>query len=388
MNVEHSFPVEHGVRHHTRPALIEWIRKRRWLAMFVILPTLLATLYYGLIASDVYVSESRFVIKSPDRKGPQISSLANLIQTSSLGSGQEQTSEVLDYVRSRNALQDLMRRFDVRGAFASDEADALSRFPGLLQGDTFEQLYEYYGERVDADLDTETGSAMIRVEAFTPEDAQQINVRLLGLSEELVNRLNARARTRGISEAETRVAEAQARLRNARIQLAQYRDSSSLIDPAEQAGGVLEISNTLIAQRAALQAQLDQMRRVAPANPSIPALSDRIATLSRAIANQEGRVVGGGGAISAKLPGYEALAVEQEFATENLNVASAALIQAQTEAAHQQFYLERIVDPNVPDEPLLPRRIWSILVVAVICVCLYFIGWMLIVGILEHAPED
>ena len=86
--------------------------------------------------------------------------------------------------------------------------------------------------------------------------------------------------------------------------------------------------------------------------------------------------------------GYENLLVEQEFATENLNVANATLVKARAEAQRQEFYLERVVDPNVPDMPLLPNRILNIIIVAAAAACLYFIGWMLIVGILEHAPED
>jgi len=151
---------------------------------------------------------------------------------------------------------------------------------------------------------------------------------------------------------------------------------------------VLEISNGMTAQRAALQAQLDQMQRVTPSNPSIPALRQRIAAISAQIASQENRVVGTDNGIASKLGDYENLLVEQEFSTESLNVANAALVQARAEAVRQQFYLERVVDPNLPDDSTLPHRLLSVLVVAAIATCLYFVGWMLIVGILEHAPQD
>ena len=35
--------------------------------MTVLAPTVLAILYFGLISSDVYISESRFVVRSPER---------------------------------------------------------------------------------------------------------------------------------------------------------------------------------------------------------------------------------------------------------------------------------------------------------------------------------
>lgn len=387
MNIEHTTLVENPQVNH-RSRFHNWIDKRKWFLVFVILPTLMAGFYYGFIASDIYISESRFVVKSPDQKGAQLSSLANLVQTKSLSSGQDQANEVLDYVRSRDALKDLNKGYDMRKAFAPSNADWLSRYPGLFASTSFENLYKFYGKRVSATLDSETGASIIKVEAFSPQVAYQINERLLDLSEAMVNRLNARSQTRGIAEAEARVVEARKRVRNARLALAQYRNTSQLIDPAKQAGGALEVSNTLTTEKATLEAQLDQMERLTPRNPALPALRARVSALSSAIAGQEGRVVGSRDGIASKMSNYEALAVEQDFATENLNIASANLVQARAEAVHQKFYLERIVDPNTPDEPLLPRRVWSVIVVAISALCLYFIGWMLLVGILEHAPED
>lgn len=385
MNVEQSFPTQ-TLEAEPRAWLASQLKKRQWLLLFVVLPTLLAAVYYGLIASDVYISESRFVIKSPDQKHSQTTSLANLIQTTGLSGGQEQTNEVLDYIRSRDALKGLEKVKNVRATY-SDHGDVLSRFPGLIGNSSFEDMYKFYGKMVSARLDTETGTAVLTVKAFTSQDAQAINETLLRLSEALVNKLNARSQSRGIVEAERQVAQATERARNASVALTQYRNSEAVIDPAKQAVGVLDISNTMTAQRAALQAQLDQMQQVAPNNPSIPALRDRIAAIAAQIASQDSRIVGSKSGIASKMGGYENLLVEQEFATQSLNVANAALVQARADAVRQQFYLERVVDPNLPDDALLPRRLLDILTVAAVAACLYFVGWMVIVGILEHAPQ-
>lgn len=387
MNVNPSFPVdaEAPARHS---ALAQWVRKRRWFLAMVALPTLLAALYYGLIASDIYISESRFVIKSPDQKRSQVSTLANLVQTTGLSGGQEQTNEVLTYVRSRDALKALEKNIAVRDRFGNPQADILSRFPQPLSDSSFESLFKYYGKMVEARMDTETSTAVIKVKAFNPQDAYRINRELLDLSEGLVNRLNGRAQSKGIIEAQKQVDLATQRARAARVALSQYRNNQALIDPSKQAVGVLEIANTLTAERAALQAQLDLMQRLTPRNPSIPALRNRIAAIGTQIASQDSRVVGSGSGIASKLGGYENLLVEQEFATQSLNAANAALVQARAEAQRQQFYLERVVDPNLPDEPLLPKRFINILVIFAAALCLYFVLWMFMVGVLEHAPED
>jgi capsular polysaccharide transport system permease protein len=367
---------------------LAWMRRHRWIAMFVGLPTLLATFYYGLIASDIYVSQSRFVVKSPGQKSAQSLTLANLVQTSGLSSGQEQTKEVLDYIRSRNALQDLQKTVNVRARYANADADFMSRFPRPFRNDSFEDLYKYYRTVVSADVDTESGLAVVEVRGFKPKDAHDINAQLLSLSEALINRLNERAESRAIVEAEARVGAAQARLGSARAGLSSFRNQQDIIDPAKQATGVLEISNRLIGEQAALIAQLDLMQRVTPRHPGIPGLRNRIAAIGTQIGAQTNRAVGSPTAIASKLGNYEKLQVEQEFATQMLAASSTALEQARTESQRQQYYVECIVEPNVPDEPTLPSRLKSILIVFGIAVGLYLIGWMLVVGILEHAPED
>ncbi|WP_420146209.1 capsule biosynthesis protein [Sphingobium sp.] len=387
MNVNTSFPVETDAS-APQSAFALWVRKRRWFLLAVVFPTLLAALYYGLIASDIYISESRFVIKSPDQKRGQTSTLANLVQTTGLSGGQEQANEVLTYVRSRDALKALEKTLDIRDKFSTSQADALSRFPRPFSDGSFENLFKYYGKRVDARLDSETSTAIIKVEAFTPQDAYLINRELLDLSEALVNKLNGRAQSKGIVEAQKQVELATQRARSARVALTQYRNAQAVIDPSKQAVGVLEIANTLTAERAALQAQLDLMQRLTPNNPSIPALRNRISAIGTQIASQDSRVVGNGSGIASKLGGYENLLVEQEFATESLNAANAALVQARAEAQRQQFYLERVVDPNLPDTPLLPKRLINIIVVACVALCLYFVIWMFMIGVLEHSPED
>ncbi len=371
-----------------RSNLARWLKKRRWFLLIVALPSFLALIYYSFIASDIYVSESRFVIKSPDQKRSQVSTLANLVQTTGLSGGQEQANEVLTYVMSRDALMALEKSIHVRDRLSNPQADFAARFPQPFSSDSFESLFKYYRKRVDARMDGETGTATIKTEAFTPQDAFVINRKLLELSEDLVNRLNNRAQNKGIAEAQKQVELATQRARNARVALAQYRNAQALIDPTRQAGGVLEIANNMVAERAALQAQLDMMRRLTPQNPSIPALRNRINAISVQIAGQDSRVVGTGSGIASKMGGYENLLVEQEFATQSLNAANAALVQVRSEAQRQQFYLERVVDPNVPDTPLLPKRLLSIIVVLASCLCIYFIVWMFTVGILEHSQED
>lgn len=366
----------------------EKVARNPWFMAGVVLPVLVSAIYFFLIASDQYVSESRFVIKAPNQRSGQISTFANLIQTTGLSGGQEQSNQVIDYVRSRSALQALSKEVPLSKIYSSDSADLFSRFPKPWQQDAREDLHDYYREKVVIDRDVDTGLVVLRTTAFDPKDAARINESLLRQSETLVNELNERARVSAISESESRVGEAEARAMAARKAMASYRNRAELVDPLKQAGGIVEIANRLITERAALEAQLSTLRRLTPDHPSISALRERIASLTQEIDRQTGRIVGGANTISGKLPAYEALALEQELSSQLVMLARASLEQARTDALKQQFYLERVVDPNVPDLPEYPHAWRNVLTIFGFALCLYFIAWMFIVGILEHAPED
>jgi capsular polysaccharide transport system permease protein len=365
------------------------LARNPWFLVGVILPVLLSAIYYFGIASGQYVSESRFVIKAPNQRAAQTTSFANLIQSTGLSSGQEQSNQVIDFVRSRSALETLDKSLNFKNAYGNSDIDFLSRFPRFWEEDAFEDLFDYYRTKIEINRDTDTGLVVLRTLAFSPKEAATINELLLKQSETLVNQLNENARTKAISEAESRVAEAQTRVNDALKAVSDYRSQARLVEPLKEATGVVEIANRLIVQRAALEAQLSTVRQVTPDHPSIPVLREQIASLTREIERQNARLVGSGAnTISRKLPDYEALILEQELASQLLVLSQTTLEQARTEALKQQFYIERVVQPNVPDLPEYPKPLRTVLTILGFALCLYFIIWMFVVGILEHAPED
>ncbi len=365
------------------------LARNPWFLVGVILPVFLSSIYYFGIASEQYVSESRFVIKAPNQRGAQTTSFANLIQSTGLSSGQEQSNQVIDFVRSRSALTVLEKELRIKQAYGDSDVDMLSRFPRPWEQDAFEDLFDYYRGKIEISRDNDTGLVVLRTIAFSPQEAASINGKLLEQSETLVNELNESARTKAIAEAESRVVEAEARVKAALKAISEYRNKVRLVEPLKEATGVVEIANRLITERAALEAQLSTLRQVTPDHPSIPVLKEQIASLTREINRQNARLAGdSANNISGKLPDYEALVLEQELASQLLTIAQSSLEQARTEALKQQFYLERVVEPNVPDLPEYPKALKTVLTILGFALCLYFVIWMFVVGILEHAPED
>src|SRR5580704_5186723 len=95
-----------------------WLKNHVVLLLTVVIPTCLAAVYYGSVASDVYISESRFLVRSPQHQS-QSGAFGQLLQGAGLSHSQDDTYSVHDFILSRDALHELERSADVRNAFTS-----------------------------------------------------------------------------------------------------------------------------------------------------------------------------------------------------------------------------------------------------------------------------
>jgi BexC/CtrB/KpsE family polysaccharide export inner-membrane protein len=359
--------------------------KSRGVALFIAIvafPTLVAAVYFGLLASDIYISESRFVVRAPGK--PSTPSLGMILSSGGLASASDDSYAVVDYVRSRNALFDSNKDGMVRRIYSEPGISLVDRFDSPFRGRTNEHLYRYFGNKVDIAFDSSSQVTTLQVSAYSPQDARALNERLLEHSEQLVNRLSERGRTDAIQSAQVQVEDARSKARNAIVALGQFRNSSGIIDPEKQASINLQmiskVQDALLAERA----QLAQLEAYTPRNPQIPASRIRIRVLEREIARQSGNVAGAPKSLSAAATRYQQLQFDADFAGKQLAVALAALQEAENDARRKQIYVERIAEPNLPDYPLEPRRLRGILATLVLSLLAWGVLVTLTAGIREH----
>lgn len=355
-------------------------QERRLFWLTVVLPTLAAIFYFGFIAADVYVSESRFVVRSPERGSP--SPLGMLLKGTGFTRSQDDSYTVQDFMLSRDALRVLDEKLKLRSAFK--KGDMFSRFPGFDWDDSFENMHRYYQKIVDVQLNPVSSIATVTVRAFSSEDAQKINQQLIEMSEALVNQLNERGRQDMIRFAANEVAEAEKNAKLAALTLARYRNEKGVIDPEKQSAIPLQQIAKLQDELIATKSQQAQLQMLTKDNPQIPVLKKRIQMLETEIELESGRVAGGRRSLASKAVEFQRLALEKEFADKQLGSVLASLEQARNEAQRQQLYLERIAQPNLPDAAMEPRRLRAIFAVFVLGLIVWGVLSMLIAGIKEH----
>lgn len=348
----------------------------------VVVPTLIAVLYFGIFASDVYVSESRFVTRSPSKSN--ISPLGLVFSGGSLTAGSEENSAVIEYLESRRAVDDADKDGLLRRSYGSDRVFWFDRFGGGPFGDSREQLFTYFLKHATVEQETQTQVVHLTVRAFNPKDARAINERLLEKAEALVNRLSARARADTITVAQGEADEAKRNARSAALALSEYRNRVGIIDPEKEATVRLQMISKLQDELIATRTQLDQMQAYTPRAEQIPFLRTRARSLQREIDQQMSGVAGGTRSLSAAAARYQELALDSELAEKQLAASLAALQEARVEARRKRAYVERIADPNLPDYAVEPRRIRGIVATFVLGLLAWGVLSTLIVGIREH----
>ena len=256
----------------------------------VVIPTALAVAYFGFIASDIYVTESKFVIRSPQKMGG--TSMMDLFSKIGMSKSDEDSFAVREYILSRDALKILNQDLKIKEAYSDPAIDALERFPGWRYWDTsFEAFYRYYQKHVGVEVDPGSSIATLSVKAFSPDQASSLNQRLIEMSEAFVNTLNERARQDLLKSATEEVNIAKAKVEATTLGLMQLRTQKADQQPDKQvmAQQRLALEKTFAEQQLATamtameQSRIEAIRKqvyieriTQPVKPDYPVLPERI----------------------------------------------------------------------------------------------------------------
>src|SRR5690242_517722 len=208
-----------------------------WFVVVVLVPVALAAAYYLLIAADQYVAEFRFALRTVEPARAEIGGiLQGNIAPSPVG---VDSYAVVQYLGSRDVIDELGKTLDLREMFSRPEADWLARLDLPV---SIEEMVRYWKGQVDAFFDATNGTIVVKARAFTQQDALKLAEGILASSERLVNELSARARRDTVRDAEGEVARAERRLKAAFARVREFRDKEGIIDPRKSADATIALA--------------------------------------------------------------------------------------------------------------------------------------------------
>jgi capsular polysaccharide transport system permease protein len=321
------------------------------------IPAVLSVVYFAFIASGQYETEARFAVRSGERSSlEQMTSMSSLGNMAAVTQAQD-TLVVTGYVKSRGLVETIDKELDLRKMFSRGEIDFLS---SLAADAPIEDLVRYWRRRVHVAVESTSGLVTVTVSAFTPEDALVIAQAITRHSEDLVNDLSRRSSGDLLKDTESELDRAEARLKETREKLQALRNSAGTLDPDASAAGLGDVLSALRLERAKTASQLQSVGAGLAENaPQLKPLRARLAALDAQIAQLEAEMTGGGtGDLAAAMTNFDQLEVDNQVAERRYAAAVSALEAARLSAERRKVYINKFVEPALPEETTAPPRFW------------------------------
>ncbi|HEU0155750.1 MAG TPA: hypothetical protein VFQ82_06735 [Stellaceae bacterium] len=381
-------------------------RRRAAMALCVGLPTLLATLYYTVFASDRFVSDAWMVLSDqPGSGGGGISGLSSAAAGKStimsmVGLGGDASSNssneqgiVTNYLGSMEAMEALDKKIGLRRMWSASSIDLLSRLP---KDASKEDFYKYYGHHVTVTSDPTDPVIQVEVDAFTAADAQLIAKTLVQLTQQKLNTAFLKMHEDALNFARSEVKHAQQDLAQVDDKLRAFRNTHGEIDPTASATAVGGVAGTLFQELADTEANLHTTLSYAREDsPMVKTLKSRVAALKKQITASRGLLASNP---SAKLAGdladkpyadllaaYEDLLLDQTFAQDAYTSAMTFLNTSRAALQHQQAYLVDFLAPTLAQDALLPHSTRNVAVVLIASLLVWLTGSLVLAALREHA---
>ena len=365
--------------------------------LFFVLPSLLAIVYFALIAAPQYAAEARLVVRAAEisseesKADSRIGSGATGSQTNTASSSLKYSPTiqnayiVTQYIRSRAMVEDLSKVVNLRETFRRPEADAVAR---LTENSSIEELVEYWEGMAHSYVDAPSGIVTFQIRAFRADDALKIANEVIRLSEQLVNEISKRAREDIMRASEDEVREAAAHVRTVLQDLQSARNAEGILDPAKTADDTGKLLMQMTTDKIKLEADLfAAMRTLDKDAPSVRHLRSRLEIAEKQLATMKATVAGNDGLarnIASSMRTFEDLESKRFVADKLLVIAEEALDRARKRAERQILYFMVFVPPTLPTEAKFPRRLAYSIIFPLAFLVLWGIGALTVAAIEDH----
>lgn len=323
--------------------------------VLVILPFVASAVYFAFIASDQYVAEARFAVRSlsedrgEDKEDSGLVSMATMPQDGFV---------VTSFIHSTEILNRLNGKIDYRGMFTGNEIDWLSRFNTETSN---EEFLKYWKKQVTTYIDTPSGIITLETRAFSPDQAKLLASTIMDESETLINELSDRAQRDMTERFSREVTRATANYSKALAALNEFQNMAGLLTPEARATETGTLLSGLLARKLELESRLFVLKQSnAEASPAYQQLVLTNKSLGSQIEKLRQELAGDANVdknVASSIKEFSRLETERRVAESLYEISRKNLEAAQAAAMRKSLYLVVFVPPTIPQESLYPHRI-------------------------------
>ncbi|PRE53543.1 ABC transporter permease [Burkholderia multivorans] len=355
----------------------------------VILPMIVAITYYGILARDRFTSTSEVVVKkvgSNEDAGGSSSQAAGLSMLISGGasSSVEETLYVREFILSQDMLNVLQKKLHWSQHYSGNFRDiGYYLSPAASQ----EKLLKYYQKMVTASFDEPTGLLTIRVQAFDREFARQTLAAIIEESDKFVNHVSNKLALEQVQFAKDEVDRARKNYASKRDALLAFQGSNNVLDAQRSALARNDVISELQAEEIKADAALRAMQAsLSGDSPQVRQQQIRLKALRQQIEVEQNKLTAKNSSnqMNVRAAEFRNLELDARIAEDSYKASTISLNEAYNQAAKKLRSLVVIVKPNLPDESLLPRRLYSLFTIFVILLLIYGVTRFVIATVRDH----
>ena len=352
-------------------------------ALTVLLPTIVLAIYFGWVASDRYVSQTRLVVEG--EQSLPISAMA----LGFLGSGQSEAAIDAELVRSFIESPSLLVRLDeemkLREHYSQDSIDMFSRLDADASSEDF---MNFYLDHVKVTVEEKAPIFQLEVQAFEREYAQQLAQAITRHAEGFVNEVGQSLAREQVGFVEGEVRKANDRLRAETRELVRLQNQNRMLDPMMEAQAIGQIIAGLQQEQARLRAELKMLESyLSPKAPEVVSMRKKVAAVSSQIEQERSKQVRAGNdnqALNDLVLAFKENELTVQVALDVYQGSLKSLEAAKLDASRKVKFLVRISPPTLPDDSTRPRRLYNVGTAFVLFNLLFWIGGLLLASIRDH----
>ena len=357
--------------------------KRPGILGIAIIVSLLAAVYWLVIASDRYVSDAHIIIERTDLAGGQSMDFSSLLGGSISGSRADQLL-LRDHLLSVDMLKKIDSALNLRAHYSDKHRDPLSRM--WFQNTPIEKFYLYYLSRVNIEFDDYAGVLIIKAQAYDPKTAHTITTQLVQEGERFMNETAHNLAQEQVAFLEKQVAEMNVRVMQARQAVLNYQNKQGLVSPQATTENIAGIIAKLEADRTGLETQLSaNLAYLVPNHPSIVQINQQIEAVKKQILQEQTKLASTkGNTLNSAVEEFQRLEMEAAFTQDVYKTALVALEKGRIEATRTIKKVSVPQKPTLPEYPVEPRRLYNTLVFFLIAMLLAGVAHLLTAIVRDH----
>ncbi len=336
-------------------------------AVLVFLPSLLAGVYWGLIASPQYAAEAKFSLRTSDSAGSDaLGGLSGLPM-----SRQAQDSQIIvSYIQSPALLRGLIKTLNLTALYSDPAIDYFSR---LEPGAPIEKFEKYWERHMDVQAEAMSGIVTVNVRTFTPKDSENVVNEIVRQSENVVNELGDRPRRDALAQAKLELTRSEQGLRDATLAMRDARNKEGVLDATASAQVINDIISEL---RLKLVETESAIVSEVPDAPQARIHEEQIDKLKQEIDKFNGEIARDSSSLSMAdhLSALSLVQTELDVARQRYAAASATYQAARLDMETQRTYVVAFLQPILAQKSTYPRRWLQWLLVAGPSLLLWSLG--------------